>query len=214
MIDTAPERSITLAVLAGGEGSRMGFPKAAIIIDGEPILIHLMRRLAWPGPTVLVTAPGREHPAGAASFDREVTDPVSGEGPLRGVLTALEHSQTDVTIVATVDMPSIGSAQLIHLAQQLRDLAAMESIMLRRPASPEDRIEPFPSIYRRTFDATIRAQLQSGERSMQALSRHERVELLTAPPDWPPMVWTNLNRPSDVQAYHQLPVRSAANQGA
>ena len=32
------EASITLAVLAGGKGSRMGFPKAEIRVDGQPVL--------------------------------------------------------------------------------------------------------------------------------------------------------------------------------
>ena len=56
--------SVTLAVLAGGEGSRMGLPKAELAIQDKPLLTFLLDRLKWPGPTLLVTAPGREHPPG------------------------------------------------------------------------------------------------------------------------------------------------------
>ena len=50
-------RDVTLAVLAGGKGERMGMAKDALEIDGRPILRHLLDRARWPGPTLLVTAP-------------------------------------------------------------------------------------------------------------------------------------------------------------
>ena len=40
---------------------------------------------------MLVTAPGFERPPGFERFGREVVDPIAGIGPLRGVLTAIEH---------------------------------------------------------------------------------------------------------------------------
>jgi molybdopterin-guanine dinucleotide biosynthesis protein A len=54
----------TLAVLAGGEGRRMGLPKGDLALDGRPILKRLLDRLVWLVSTLLVTAPGREHPTG------------------------------------------------------------------------------------------------------------------------------------------------------
>src|SRR5690349_20303809 len=103
---------ITLAILAGGEGSRMGKPKGALVIHGQPILEYLLDRFDWPGPTMLVTAPGREHPPGHEKFSREVVDPVFGAGPVRGILTALEHATTSIVVITTVDMPSIERTHL------------------------------------------------------------------------------------------------------
>jgi molybdopterin-guanine dinucleotide biosynthesis protein A len=120
MTDSANNKLSTLAILAGGEGSRMGIPKAEIQLEGQPILTHLIQRIGWPGPTLLVTAPGREQPPSVECFAREAADPVSGQGPLRGVLTALEHSDTVLVIVATVDMPAITSVQLTYLGEMLR----------------------------------------------------------------------------------------------
>ena len=60
----------TLAILAGGEGSRMGQPKAELRIGARPILSYLLDRFLWAGPTILVTAPGRKRPPGATGFDR------------------------------------------------------------------------------------------------------------------------------------------------
>src|SRR5687768_14732109 len=125
---------VTLAVLAGGEGSRMGRPKAGLEIDGEPVLAFLMRRFDWPGPTLLVTAPGRERPPGADSFDAEAVDPVAGEGPLRGLLTALEQASTEAVIAAAVDMPLVGAEYLAWLAAQLRRDAGTLGVMAGRNA--------------------------------------------------------------------------------
>src|SRR5256885_5263746 len=114
---TDPER-VTLALLAGGKGSRMGGPKGSLEVRGEPILEYLLDRFAWRGETMLVTAPGIARPRGAERFDREVVDPVAGLGPLRGVLTALENATTEIVVVATVDMPGVGREQLLWVARE------------------------------------------------------------------------------------------------
>ena len=40
---------VTLAILAGGAGSRMGMPKGQLILNGRPILEYLLDHLDWPG---------------------------------------------------------------------------------------------------------------------------------------------------------------------
>src|SRR3954470_4169097 len=112
-------RDATLCILAGGEARRMGRAKAELVIAGKPILVHLLDQIAWQGETMLVTAPGREHSPGCERFDREVVDPVAGEGPLRGVLTAMESLETECAILLSVDMPGIGARQLHWLLHSL-----------------------------------------------------------------------------------------------
>ena len=53
-------RDVTLAILAGGAGSRMGEPKANLSVRGRPILQYLFERFNWPGPTMLVTTLPRQ----------------------------------------------------------------------------------------------------------------------------------------------------------
>jgi molybdopterin-guanine dinucleotide biosynthesis protein A len=180
----------TLAILAGGEGSRMGKPKGELVIDGRPIIQYLLDRFAWDGPTLLVTAPGREHPPGWERFTREVVDPVSGQGPLRGVLTALENATTDRVVVTTIDMPGLRGSRLRWIVEQSR-----ASVTMTRHG---DQIEPFPSVYHTSAAAMIRAELDAGRLSVQALSRQAAAHVLEAPQDWDDSVWMNLNRPQDL----------------
>ena len=181
----------TLAILAGGAASRMGKPKGELVIDGRSIIQYLLDRFAWDGPTLLVTAPGREYPPGWERFTREVVDPVSGQGPLRGVLTALENAMTDRVLVTTIDMPGLDGSHLRWMVEQSR-----ASVTMTRHG---DQIEPFPSMYHTPAAAAmIRAELDAGRLSVQALSRQAAAQVLDAPQVWDDSVWMNLNRPQDL----------------
>jgi molybdopterin-guanine dinucleotide biosynthesis protein A len=191
------EKDVTLAVLAGGEGSRMGRPKGELLIRGRPILSYLLEQFGWPGPTLLVTAPGREHPPGWRDFSREAADPVSGRGPLRGVLTALEHADTDLVVIATVDMPGVTGEPLRWLSQRLRQRPGLLGIMLFHG----ERVEPFPSAFRAAAAPVVGETLQRGRGAVHELERDSRVALLPAPSDWPHTVWANLNVPADLDDF-------------
>ncbi|HZZ44984.1 MAG TPA: molybdenum cofactor guanylyltransferase [Tepidisphaeraceae bacterium] len=188
----------TLAILAGGASSRMGSPKAELNIAGKPILQYLLERFAWTGKTVLITAPGREKPKGWECFDREVVDAVAGEGPLRGILTALEAAH-EMVVVTTVDMPALRGEQLRWLMKQLESRAE-QGMMLRH----NGRIEPFPSVYRQQATDVIRERLQSGRAAVHGLAEMDQFAAVDAPADWPEETWVNLNRPGDVEAFRRL----------
>src|SRR3954471_7342309 len=134
---------VTLAVLAGGRGERMGKAKALLQIGNQPILAYLLERFEWEGPTMLVSSPGREHPPGAELFDREVIDPVEGMGPLRGLLTALENATTSMVILTSVDLPLVQKEQLTWLVEKLKGQPWKSGFILERPKY----FRPFPSIF-------------------------------------------------------------------
>jgi molybdopterin-guanine dinucleotide biosynthesis protein A len=197
--------STTLAVLAGSEGRRMGGPKGVLALDGHPILYRLLDRLDWPGPTLLVTAPGREHPPGWRRFTNEVTDPVAGEGPLRGILTALERASTKEVVVLPVDMPNLTSAPLAWLAARLREDPTAAAVMVQRTAVASSRIEPLPAAFRpRAADTLVRARLSDRQFALHRLTASSEVVVVPAPSDWPGDFWVNLNTPFDLATYHRL----------
>jgi molybdopterin-guanine dinucleotide biosynthesis protein A len=190
----------TLAVLAGGEGSRMGRPKGLLRVHGRPVLEYLLERFDWPGPTLLVTAPGREHPPGWERFSREVQDPVAGLGPLRGILTALEAAQTPLVVVTSVDMPGVGRGQLEWLVSRIGEERAVLGVMCRRTANSGPLIEPFPSAFRTEAARALAEHIACGRRAVHALARMAEFTLIDAPREWPASVWTNLNTPDDLSS--------------
>lgn len=170
----------------------MGQPKSALQIHGQPILRFLLDWFQWPGPTMVVTAPGREHPPGCESFDLEAVDPESGQGPLRGILTALQNSPTSAVIVTTVDMPCVHPLQLHWLCEQSGD-----GVMIQNGS----RIEPFPSLFRTPAATVIEEQLKRHRRSVHGLATLPGFRTIAAPQDWPADWMTNLNTPDEYRAF-------------
>ena len=151
---------------------------------------------------MLVTAPGREHPAGWERFGQEVVDPTAGGGPVRGVLTALENLRTPLLVVATVDMPGIGNEQLQWLVSLLRARDDLDVLMPSRLVGGKVQPEPFPAAFRMGARPLVQRQLESGPSAgMQSLAKLPRGALVLSPQNWPDSVWTNLNRPEDLQAF-------------
>jgi molybdopterin-guanine dinucleotide biosynthesis protein A len=199
MSNRAAQRDLsqaTLAVLAGGEGRRMGRPKGKLVLHGRPILHLLLDTFQWPGPTLLVTAPGREHPPGWERFTTEVVDPQAGQGPLRGILTALEHAASDLVVLAAVDMPGVRSEQIGWLVDALRQRPQLNGLLIDR----RSHVEPFPSVFRAAALAAVRDRFVAGERSVRGLLREATFGSIVAPETWPADVWRNLNRPEDLKS--------------
>jgi molybdopterin-guanine dinucleotide biosynthesis protein A len=189
------ESGVTLAILAGGRGERMGKAKGLLRVEDQPILSYLLKRFAWCGPTMLVTSPQREKPPGANGFDAEVVDPAEGMGPVRGVVTALENVKTELAIVASVDMPLIGREQLLWLVERMEDSRQRTGLMMQR-----ERIEPFPSIFRKPGTVGAFRDLPS----MRSFAAVDGFAVVPAPGSWPDHVWTNLNETADLANFQKI----------
>jgi molybdopterin-guanine dinucleotide biosynthesis protein A len=174
-------------------------------LNGTPILQHVVNTVAWRGPTMLVTAPGFERPPGADLYDREVVDPISDEGPLRGLSTALQHLNTLCVVVMPLDMPALGHHALVWVAEQLLVRIDAALLMTRRigfdNGTDGPRIEPFPIALRAAAIEIVRRRLDEGRRSVHGLADEPGAVVLDAPAAWPETVWTNLNRPADVNRF-------------
>jgi molybdopterin-guanine dinucleotide biosynthesis protein A len=177
----------------------MGQPKAMLRIRAQPILTYLLNRFAWKGPRWLITAPGAEHPPGWEGFDRELIDPEPDLGPLRGILTALESLQTQYLVVATVDMPSIEIRQFHALLAALESTPAIHGVMFSRVTEGRQSIEPFPMALRMGATIAVRDRLSLGQRSVHRLLDDPGFLAIPAAADWD--VWTNLNRPADLEEF-------------
>lgn len=191
---------VTLAVLAGGAGSRMGRPKSLLTVGNRPILAYLLERLDWPGPTMLVTSPGRDRPPGAERFDSEVRDEVEDEGPLRGVYTALTHATTRVVTFIGVDMPMVERADLAWFVAELAARRTAAGLMGTRAGGA---VEPLPCSMRPALALGIVSDhLASGRRSLHGLAKGGDVQLVDAGP-LPQRVWTNVNTPEEWERFER-----------
>jgi molybdopterin-guanine dinucleotide biosynthesis protein A len=97
------------AVLAGGMSTRMGFNKALIEINGEPMISKIARSLNRAGLMNLKMV-GGDSEAFTLLGHECLADEYPGEGPLGGIITALNYFKNrgkKHVLVVACDLPNI-----------------------------------------------------------------------------------------------------------
>lgn len=198
-----------LFILAGGAGSRMGRDKLQLRdAAGRLLILDWFEQLNWPASPWLVLPPSAQAPAELAMWP--VThDAIGGGGPLQGVASALAAAKSDWLVITAVDTPGIGREQLDFLLARRQTDPAARLWMMRRP----DGIEPFPLLIHRDMAPAVAARLTSARRSVHGLADEPAARTVPAPSNWPVAVWSNLNRPEDLQHYLRPPVSSPGTPG-
>ena len=181
-------------VLTGGHSRRMGTDKAVLSVGGVPMATRVADALRAVG-CVHVMAVGGD-PAVLAPLGLPVRADVDpGEGPLAGIISALELHATrdDVdSLVVACDLPSLGSTDL-------RELVAVAD---RRPdadvvMATTDRRHPTCALWRDTARAPLHEAFAAGERAVhRALGGLVVVE---APLRADALL--NINTPADLDRY-------------
>jgi molybdenum cofactor guanylyltransferase len=102
------------AVLAGGQGARMGRPKATVELSGRPLIAYPVEAIAAAGLAPLVVAkPDSELPPLDCRVVRERPEPVH---PLAGLVAALEAADSRPVVVLGCDMPFVPPELISWLA--------------------------------------------------------------------------------------------------
>ncbi|MCW2672465.1 MAG: hypothetical protein JWP14_1054 [Frankiales bacterium] len=132
-------------VLAAGEGSRFGSPKALLALDGELLVDRAVRVLRDAGcePVVVVLGAAAADVAGGADLSGAVVvvngDWSEGMGSsLRCGLAALSDRGAAATVVLLVDQPRVSASVVRRLAQQWRsgDRPAVVASYAGEPRNP------------------------------------------------------------------------------
>ena len=167
------------AVLAGGESSRYGSPKALATVGGKRIIDRVVDALRAVTPEIILSA---NEPALFRDLDLPTYPDVrEGLGPLGGIYTTLlrarDAGRPGILAVAC-DMPFPSTALLAVL--RTTAFGPDDGVDLVLPASRGRRgVEPLFGAYRTTCLPAIDAALAAGDRRM--IGFHERVETRTIP---------------------------------
>ena len=145
---------MTAVILAGGRSSRMGTPKALLPFDGEPLIVHIVRKLQpMFADLVVVAAPGQQLPALPVTLAH---DDVAYQGPVGGILYGLQAARGDYAFVTSCDSAFLSPA-LIEYVLSLKD--GFDVVVPRW----EDRFQPLMAVYSKRVVPVLEAQLANGE---------------------------------------------------
>lgn len=101
----------TAIILAGGNSSRMGEDKGLMMVNGKPMIQHVIDVAKGVVEDIIIVSNNEEY----NKFGYVVIpDEIKGKGPLGGVYTGLTHSKTPLNIVLSCDIPYV-NASLLNL---------------------------------------------------------------------------------------------------
>ncbi|HEX2623105.1 MAG TPA: molybdenum cofactor guanylyltransferase [Phototrophicaceae bacterium] len=159
---------VSAVIQAGGRSTRMGTDKAFVMLNGKPLIAHVIERLRQINPAELIVISNQPHfpPETFASFippDLPVYSDLAGvareQGPLGGILTALHYAQSDNVIVVGCDMPFINPRLLTYIIElQLTASASYRAIVPRW----QGQYEGLHALYHRDCRSIIQHQLETG----------------------------------------------------
>ena len=169
----------------------MGRDKASLPFRGGVLVQHVadvVKQAA--GSALLVGSPSK---LGAVGYPI-VPDIYPGEGPLGGILTVLQHSRADWSLVVACDMPALTADFLGGL---LRTAEATEAEALI-PRGPSGRLEPLCAVYHQRSRGPLYQAFAEGTRKVTAAFTGLRIAEIRVDEIMP---LQNVNTPEDWAAY-------------
>ena len=186
--------NLTVAIMAGGQSSRMGMDKSFVLFEGRPMIEVVIDAVAGLGDeTLLITNKPDEY---AHLNLPMVSDVYPDHGSLGGIFTAVHAASHPHTLVVACDMPWLNRPLLEHMIA-LRESA--DVIVPRWEKYPE----PLHAIYNKACLNPIEAKLKEkrlkitgffGEVDVQFVDREE-IERF----DRNGRSFANINSPEDLE---------------
>jgi molybdenum cofactor guanylyltransferase len=174
---------VSAFILCGGLSSRMGRPKGLLEFGGQPLILriaHMVETLV-----ASVTAVGALEQYGGLGLtviedgkfdDSDESD--SKLGPLAGIATALNASQTEWNLILACDLPYLSSDWLDWFLA--RAMGCDSHVVMPKTAAG---VEPLAALYRKECAEPIIAALRRGIRKVTDVLAPFRV-LLVSEKEW------------------------------
>jgi molybdenum cofactor guanylyltransferase len=149
-------------VLTGGASARMGRDKALLRVGGTPMAVRVARALLAAGAQQVWCVGGDLDGLGAAGLAAEPDD-WPGQGPLGGVLTALDRAEAPVVAVVACDLLAPDAATLRALVDGLGAHPEADVVV----PLLEGRRQVLHAVWRGSAAAGLQRAWDQGERSVR-----------------------------------------------
>lgn len=178
------------AILAGGEGRRLGGRNKALMqVAGTAIVERQLAVLRCYYQDILVVC--KEVSAFSSLAVRAVVDDGPSLGPLSGLATALRVTQAERLLVLACDLPFVDD----DVVRRLRAESGSDAVV----AKSRTVVQPLCAVYAGTILPLLQRQLRSGDRSLTGLLAHLRVQTI----DCDERQLCNLNSAADLAQANQ-----------
>ena len=196
-------------VLAGGASSRFGRNKALVRFGITPLLLEIVQLAQTCASEVAVIAGAQKYRDLAANL-QIIEDLWPGEGPLGGIITALQHTpasdcSVEWNLILSCDMPFLTAEWLQFLVAHARE--ANKEIQVILPHSAHGP-EPLCACYRSSAAGPLKNVFDRGVRKVTQALKEVRTEVLDESVwkrfDSAGHLFWNMNTPADFEEAQRL----------
>jgi len=162
-------------LLCGGKGTRMGRDKGSVILNGEPMITHVIKTLENITDEIIVVLGNKkqlrdyqEILSDKINFNKYLriyTDKIEDQGPMMGILTGILEVSSDYALVLPCDSPFIEKSFVLKMFE-LAEENEFDAIV---PVWDDGRIEPLHSVYKKNIVKVIESLLDEGIRDVRSL---------------------------------------------
>jgi molybdopterin-guanine dinucleotide biosynthesis protein A len=190
--------SAQVAILAGGQSRRMGTDKSFVLLNGKPLLQHVIERVSELKLPVTLIANETDKYRGFGL--PVVSDVIANAGSLGGVYTAVQQGDADRTLCVACDMPFINPTLLNYLLA----LSSKADAVVPMVAGTAHALH---AVYRQTCLSAMRAQIMRGDLAIHRLFSQvdahfiDEDMLRLLDPDLQSLV--NVNTPQELAVYQE-----------
>jgi molybdopterin-guanine dinucleotide biosynthesis protein A len=179
------EAGVLAVILAGGQGRRIGGDKARVRLAGRPLWAHVVQRLEGQVSRIAINGTGDfgSYPV--------ISDAVPGQGPLGGILTAMDWAAGQGAarvLTVAVDTPFLPADLVARLT------AAPGPIAIARTP---DGLHGTTALWDVTLADSLRAALAQGTRKVTDWTKAIGVSPVDFPAATPPPFF-NINTQDDL----------------
>jgi molybdopterin-guanine dinucleotide biosynthesis protein A len=191
------QKRIAIAILAGGEGSRIGGKKPSVELSAMSLLERAVEKAArWSDEVRLVVRSPKQ-----LSFPGlpQLVDVPNIEGPLGGLAAGLNWANVvgaELLMTIPCDMPFLPD----DLARRLVDSLGSSPAAI---AASNDRLHPVCGLWRSDLNRLVEGYASTGKRSLKGFAQHVgfvQVDWIAEPVD----PFFNINTPTDLQSARSI----------
>lgn len=212
MKENRDDTKYSVAILCGGNSTRMGQDKAEMQAGGMRMVDRLLAAFSGYGEILLSVRDGKQRDLLTEAGQKKaaqnmvcVTDPIRNAGPLAGIVASLRACREEWLFVTAVDMPYMDRefaedlfAYRDKLSAQDLPEAGTDAIV---PVGMDGHVQPMSAFYSKKALPVLEECLQSRTYSLWRCFQKlqvTRVPVSLIPESGRKLV--NLNRPEDLEA--------------
>lgn len=183
-------KNVTGVILAGGHSSRMGSDKGLLLINGRS-MIHMIIDAMKPLVDRIIIISGNEK---YKEFGYEVyPDIIEDKGPVGGIYTALNHSDTELALCVSCDTPFVTTELLKGLIYE----SDGNRVTLY---NFNGKLQPVISVYQTNVVSLIKGFLDENLLKLMLVNESLNCKIISiGSKDFDEKVFFNVNTPEDLK---------------